>query len=346
MEVQKLNQINRRNTKMVFIMAVVSLFLVCISLCVGRYDINLVSAIQEIIEHYFGSGEKIGIEGNILLNIRIPRTIAAILVGGALSLSGMTYQSIFRNRLASPDLLGVSTGSCVGAAICIICGLSALQIQFWSFLGGMVTVFFTLLIGKLFSREKGFALILAGVLVGGMMTSILGFIKYNAKPETQLPSIIYWTMGDISSISMQQISYVVLPMIISMILLCVISWRINFFMVSDEVAKSMGINISLLKILCIISATLLTACSVSIAGTISWVGLAMPQMVRFLCGENTKYSLRLSILAGMSFLLFADIMGRIISSAEIPMSVLTGIPGVLIFVLCIYLSNRREKRNV
>ena len=336
----------KKKTLIIWLFILITIGLAVCSLCIGRYDVDEIAAIKEIMSYYLKGGSKLSIEANILLNIRLPRTLAAVLVGGALSLAGMTFQAIFRNRLASPDLLGVSTGSCVGAALCIIGGCSALQIQIWSFVGGIVTVIFTYVVAGLFRREKGFALILSGVLVGGIMTSILGFIKYTAKPETELPSIVYWTMGDLSSVSLEQLKYVVVPICISMLLLCVISWRLNFFVVSDEAAVSMGVNMRVVKVTCIITATLLTASSVSVAGTIGWVGLAMPQLVRLLCGENTVYSIRLSIFAGVSFILLSDIIGRLISPAEIPMSVLTGIPGVLIFVICIYLCNRKEKDNV
>lgn len=178
------------------------------------------------------------------------------------------------------------------------------------------------------------------------MTSLLGLIKYFANPETQLPSIVYWTMGDISSISMTQLLYVFPPMELCTIILCALSWRLNFFAINESIAISMGINIRCLRIICIIAATLLTASAISVAGTISWIGLAMPQAIRLLYGENTKHSLLTSFFAGAMFLFVADICGRYISSAEIPMSVLTGVPGVVIFILCIYLSKRKENPGI
>lgn len=323
-----------------------TLALAMLSMYVGHYEIDFRASLIEAIEFVVGKRTKIGTGANIILNIRLPRTISAILIGAALSLSGITFQTVFRNRLAAPDLLGVSTGSCVGASLCILCGFSAIYIQIGAFFCGLFTVVLTYGISCFFRNENRFSLILSGILVGGLMTSFLGLIKYLANPETELPAIVYWTMGDISKISFYQLSLVFIPVATCMLIMWAISWRLNFFSVNDEIAISMGTNIKLLQLICVVSATLLTACAVSIAGTISWVGLAMPQVVRLIVGTNTKYTIRYSVFAGAIFLLLADIFGRLISTAEIPMSILTGIPGILIFVLCIYLSNRNESYGI
>lgn len=323
-----------------------TLALAIFSMCVGHYEMDFIASSIEAIEFVLGKRAEIGTGANVILNIRLPRTISAIIIGAALSLSGITFQTVFRNRLAAPDLLGVSTGSCVGAALCILCEYSAIYVQFGAFFCGLLTVALTYGISHFFKNENRFSLILSGVLVGGLMTSLLGLIKYLANPETQLPAIIYWTMGDISKISVRQLSLVMGPIFVCIIIMWIISWKLNFFSVSEETAVSMGTNIKTLQAICILSATLLTASAVSVAGTISWVGLAMPQVVRLFIGVNTKYTVRYSVFAGAIFLLFADIFGRIISTAEIPMSVLTGIPGIAIFVLCIYLSNRNEAYGI
>jgi iron complex transport system permease protein len=317
-----------------------TLILAVLSMYVGHFEMDFMASLIETMEFIFGKRAEIGTGANVILNIRLPRTISAIIIGAALSLSGITFQTVFRNRLAAPDLLGVSTGSCVGAALCILCGCSAIYIQLGAFFCGLLTVALTYGVSIFFRNEKRFSLILSGVLVGGLMTSLLGLIKYLANQETQLPAIIYWTMGDISKITYEQLSMVVVPVFVCIVIMWMISWRLNFFSVNDESAISMGANIKILRTVCILSATLLTACAVSIAGTISWIGLAMPQVVRLFAGVNTKYTIRYSMFAGSIFLLLADIFGRIISTAEIPMSILTGIPGIAIFVLCAYLSNR------
>lgn len=343
---EKLEAINRASHIRQLIMAICTLTLFVASMCIGHYKLDMREALQELMAYLCGKREGLTTGASILLNIRLPRSLSALLVGGVLSLSGFTYQSVFRNRLASPDLLGVSTGCYVGAAFCIMLGMTALAVQIGAFFFGLFTVNLTYMISKLFRSERSNSLLLSGVLVGGIMSSLLGLIKYMANPETQLPSIVYWTMGDISSVSMEQLKYVFPSMALCAAILCVSSWRLNFFALDESISISMGVNIRHLKFICVVAATLLTAGAVSVAGTISWIGLAMPQVIRLLCGENTKHSVLTSIFAGAIFLLTADIFGRCISSAEIPMSVLTGVPGVVIFIFCIYLSNRKDRHGI
>lgn len=342
MEPEKLRTTNRTVLTKQIIMIICTLVLFLVSMCVGHYKLDILNSWKELIAYSHGKQSELSTGASVLLNIRLPRSLSALLVGGALSLSGFTYQSVFRNRLASPDLLGVSTGCCVGASFSIMLGLTALTVQIGAFLFGLLTVGFTYVVSKVFRSEHSNSLLLSGVLVGGIMTSLLGLIKYLANPETELPSIVYWMMGDISSISITQLLYVFPIMILCIIILCALSWRLNFFALSKSVAISMGVNVRRLKVICIVAATLLTASAVSVAGTVSWIGLAMPQVIRLLYGENTKYALLTSVFSGAIFLFIADILGRCISSAEIPLSVLTGVPGVVIFIFCIYLSSRKD----
>lgn len=336
---------NKKIKLSTILLCVTTVALCVVSMGIGHYKVDVSAVLPELFGYWEGASAQLSTGAGVLLNIRLPRTISALLVGGALAVSGLTFQTVFKNRLASPDLLGVSTGSCVGAALCIILGMGSAWIQFGAFTMGIATVALTWLISCLFQRERNFALILSGVLVGGVMTSILGLIKYLANPETQLPTIIYWTMGDISTITMAQIGFVIIPMLLSMVLLWLLSWQMNHFAVNEDVAQSSGANMRRLRVCCVVCATLLTACAVSVAGTISWVGLAVPQVVRLVAGKGRRIPVALTILAGGAFILAADIVGRMVSKAEIPMSVLTGIPGILIFILCVYFTNKKEESH-
>ena len=336
---------NKKIQVSTIVLCLSTVLLCLVSMGIGHYKVDMGNVLQEIWQYNQGMLPQLSTGAGVILHIRLPRTVSALLVGAALAVSGLTFQTIFKNRLASPDLLGVSTGSCVGAALCILLGLGASWIQFGAFAMGITTVALTWLISCLFKRERNFALILSGVLVGGVMTSVLGLIKYLANPETQLPTIIYWTMGDISTITLEQIGMVILPMLLAMVLLWLLSWQMNHFSVNEDVAQSSGANIRVLRLCCIVCATLLTACAVSVAGTISWVGLAVPQVVRLVAGKGRRIPVALTMVAGGAFILAADIVGRLVSKAEIPMSVLTGIPGILIFILCVYFTNRKEESH-
>lgn len=315
--------------------------LACVSMLVGQYGVSLTETIKTI----FGVSDNPQSQmiSSILLNIRLPRTVSAILIGGALAIAGITYQCVFRNMLVSQDVLGVSTGACVGAAIAIILNLSTYYIQGLSFVTGILSVGIVFVLAKSIKAEKTLSLVLSGILVSGLMSSVLGYIKYMANPQTQLQSIIFWIMGDISSISMQQIYQILIPMIICIALIFFNKWKLNFFCYSDNEATNLGFNINLYRVIFIVSATILVALSVSISGSIGWIGLVIPQLVRTIIGTDNRDTIGLSFILGADFLLLMDIINRLISSAELPISILTGIVGTPIFVVCLILKQRGER---
>ena len=337
------NYISNKKKKQIITIALLvgTIILACISMLVGQYGMSL----SETIKTIFGVNDdpQSQMISSILLNIRLPRTVAAILIGGALAVAGITYQCVFRNMLVSQDVLGVSTGACVGAATAIILNLSTFYIQGLSFVSGILSVIVVFLLAKSIKAEKTLSLVLSGILVSGLMSSVLGYIKYMANPQTQLQSIIFWIMGDISSISMQQIYQVLIPMLVCIALIFFNRWKLNFFCYSDSEATNLGFNINLYRILFIISATILVALSVSISGSIGWIGLVIPQLVRTIVGTDNHDTVGLSFILGADFLLLMDIINRLISAAELPISILTGIVGTPIFVICLILKQRGER---
>lgn len=331
----------KRKQRITIALLLGTIVLACISMLVGQYGVSLIETLKII----FGvsNNPQSQMITSILLNIRLPRTAAAILIGGALAVSGITYQCVFRNMLVSQDVLGVSTGACVGAAIAIIFNLSTYYIQGLSFITGLLSVVVVFVLAKSIKAETTLSLVLSGILVSGLMSSVLGYIKYMANPQTQLQSIIFWIMGDISSISMQQIYQILIPMIVCVALIFFNRWKLNFFCYSDNEATNLGFNINLYRVLFIISATILVALSVSISGSIGWIGLVIPQLVRTIIGTDNRDTVGLSFILGADFLLLMDIINRLVSSAELPISILTGIVGTPIFVMCLILKQRGER---
>lgn len=331
----------RKKQRITIVLLLGTAILPCVSMLVGQYGVSLTETIKII----FGVSDNPQSQmiSSILLNIRLPRTVSAILIGGALAVAGITYQCVFRNMLVSQDVLGVSTGACVGAAIAIILNLSTYYIQGFSFVTGILSVGIVFLLAKSIKAEKTLSLVLSGILVSGLMSSVLGYIKYMANPQTQLQSIIFWIMGDISSISMQQIYQILIPMMICLSLIFFNRWKLNFFCYSDNEATNLGFNINLYRIVFIVSATILVALSVSISGSIGWIGLVIPQLVRTIIGTDNRDTIGLSFILGADFLLLMDIINRLISSAELPISILTGIVGTPVFVVCLILKQRGER---
>ena len=336
---------NKKCVRGYLTLSLIFIALLLTSLFVGNYKAMApIDVVKVLLNMVLGADYSVpNTISAIVLNIRIPRTLSAIIIGAALAAAGCCYQEVFKNDLASPDILGVSSGACVGAAIAIVAGASANMIQLGAFATGIITVVIVYLLSYVFKGNRTMSLLISGMLISGLMNSILGLIKYMANQETQLPSIVYWTMGDISAISMEQLGSVVVPMLICFVVLFVFRWRLNYFSISDNEAISMGINITLLRVIVIVSSTVLVGCAVSIAGTISWIGLVIPHLIKTIYGKNTRYSYPFSCMAGASFLLGIDIIGRLISTSEIPLSILTGIIGLIIFFGCLFL--RRIKQD-
>ena len=343
-QVDKYNLGKRKKARITIALLIVLLVLAVASMLIGQYGVSPIETIKILMGIQPATESEVYTITSIMMNIRLPRTIAAILIGGALAIAGITYQCVFRNILVSQDVLGVSTGACTGAALAIILDLSAVYIQGFSFVTGMLTVAIVFLLSKMIKSERTLSLILAGILVSGLMASVLGYIKYMANPDTHLQSIVFWTMGDLSTISMEQILQITVPIVVCVLLIYFNRWKLNFFCYSDGEATNIGFNIKLYRILFLVSSTILVSLAVSVAGSIGWIGLVIPLLVRTIIGTDNTDTVGLSFIMGAAFLLLMDIINRLISTAELPISILTGLVGTPIFVICLLLKQREEKR--
>lgn len=271
----------------------------------------------------------------VIINLRLPRIIAAVLVGAALSVAGSTYQGLFRNPLVSPDVLGVSTGACIGAAIGILLGMTHIVVTVLAFLTGIIAMVLTVMFSRFIKNSSKVSMVLAGIIVSSLGSSVLGTIKYLADSETALAEITFWEMGSLAKITYSDL-IVIAPMIIVLcIVLILMSWRINLYSLGDNEAKMLGANITYAKYFVILCATLLTATAVSVSGVIGWIGLTMPQLSKILVGENNTKAMPVGALIGMSFLIAADTIARTISPGEIPLAIITGFVGAPIFAIAL-----------
>lgn len=332
---------NKYKKLLLFSIIIYLIIFVC-SLFIGRYGISFKNFLNSSINNY-------ALEKNIVFNLRLPRAVMASLAGISLSLSGLIYQETFQNDLISQDLLGVSQGAGIGASIGIIFGLSNIFIITLSFSFGILTVLLTVLISNIFKNKNNITLILSGIIVGSFMSSILTSIKYFVNPETQLATIVYWLMGSFANATYQNIFFVFPVVTILFVILLLISHRINLIALGKEETETKGINYVLYRNLIIIIATLLTAAIVSNCGTISWVGLIIPHIVRALLGRNVNKTLPFCAVFGATFTLVSDILSRTLSQSEIPISAITGILGSIIFTIILlhrYSSKTISKSDV
>lgn len=308
-----------------------------LGLILGRYPIK----IADFFKAVFTNDSEFNTQRSIITNLRLPRTIMAAFVGVGLSLSGLLYQETFRNKLVSPDLLGVSTGASVGAAFAIILGLSSAFISVFAFVAGLLTVTLTVTVSKLFRNGSSTILLLSGIIVGGFMSAILSLIKYFSSDITTLASITYWLMGSFESATMTKDYILMGVVIVCCIALMLITHPINLVNQGREEAQTKGVPYTLFRGLIIVISTVLTAISVCFCGTISWIGLIIPHIVRLLVGRNARRTIPLCITFGSTFMILVDILSRTFTDSEIPLSAVTGLFGTVIFVVILIIKRRK-----
>lgn len=334
-------KINARAINIALFVVLIALVIIC--MCVGKYSLTPAECLNIIFGKITGmTGAWDAMDERLLMGVRLPRVMATVVVGAALALSGAVYQGIFKNPLVSPDFLGVSSGACIGAAVAILLSLSSALIQVCAFAGGIIAVSLTVMIPKAMKSSSNIMLVLAGIIVSGAMSSILGFIKYIADPETQLAAITYWQLGSFAYVDTPALLSILPLSIIAAIILIAMSWWINILSMGEQEAQSLGANVGLLRGVCIICATILTAGAVCISGTIGWVGLVIPHFGRMLVGSDNRSLLPAACLIGGIFLLLVDTVTRIIGPAEMPISILTGIIGAPFYAWLLY----RQRMNL
>lgn len=302
-----------------------------LALSVGRYSMNPAHVLRALYESASGTKPSDPVMHDVLYVIRMPRVSAAIVVGAALSVSGATYQGVFKNPLVSPDFLGATSGACVGAALAILAGAGAIGIQLWAFLGGIGAVSVSTGITRLLRLESNMGLVLSGIITSGFLGSLLGVLKYIADPETQLAEIVFWQMGSLQSVKFTQLLPVLPLVLLSGGVLLALSWRINILSFGEDEARTLGMDIRLYRGITVACASLLTASSVSLSGTIGWIGLVIPHFGRLVAGSDNTRLLPVAALMGSVFMLSIDTLSRAATSVEIPLSIPTGIVGAPLF---------------
>lgn len=314
------------------ICGIVVIALALFSLCAGRYQVDISQTVRILLSAFTQQDITwTQNEYNVIINVRLPRVIAAILIGAALALSGASYQGVFQNPLVSPDILGVSYGACVGAAISILLYLNTWQTQLFAFVGGLVAVAATVSIPRLMHKRSNIVMVLSGVIVGGFMSSVIGLLKYVADPDTQLAEITYWQLGSIAKVTYDTLGYTAPIMIVAACVLIAMRWRINLLSLGENEARTLGVNLKAERGVVIVAATLLAGCAVSLSGTIGWVGLIIPHVTRQIVGVDNKRLMPAVALVSAAFMLLVDTIARCATGFEIPLGVLTGLVGAPIF---------------
>lgn len=280
----------------------------------------------------------------VVMQLRLPRIIGAIIVGASLSISGAAYQALFANPVASPDTLGVGSSAAFGAILGILLNLNGIGIKGLAFVTGCLAVFIVFFFASSISKGRQLTvyLILIGMIVSSVFSALLSILKYVADPIDQLPKITYWLMGSMSHIHLDDLPFAILFFLIGAIPLLLLRWRINLLSLGDHEVRTLGENINVLRGITVFCATLLTSSAIALTGTISWIGLVVPHMVRMIVGHDSRFVLPASGLMGGVFLLFIDNLARSMTAYELPISVLTSIIGAPIFFVILFRSKGKE----
>ena len=321
----------------VFVFVIVAI----LSISLGTADIGLIKILRGIFGwvsdpvHGWTDTDRV-----IVFQVRLPRIILAGIVGATLSVSGVVFQAIFRNPLADPYILGISSGSAVGAILAIIsgAGLSFLSIPAASFCGALLTIMLVLGIARTGFRLQTNTLLLAGVIVGSFFSAIIMFLVSITQDE-RLHSIIFWLMGDLSLSKYSEIIIVTPFVIVGCLIIYLHAHHLNLIVTGEETALQLGVEVERVKRLLLITASLITGVVVSVSGVIGFVGLIVPHMMRMVFGSDHRLLLPVSGLFGLSFLVVADTIARIvIAPVELPVGVITAIFGAPFFI---YLLRRK-----
>lgn len=278
----------------------------------------------------------------VMMRVRLPRIIAAFLIGAALSVSGGAYQGMFKNPLVSPDILGVATGAGFGAAIAISLHLSAIMVQLFAFLTGLIVALLSYAVSRRVKFGQTVSLILAGTMFSALCFAGTTMLKYLSNTSDTLPAITFWLMGSLVKVNISSLLFSLPSMVAGFIILYLMRWRLNVLTLGDDEAQSLGINPRKTRMITIIGATLLSASAVCLGGLIGWVGLMIPHIARGLVGAEFKKILPVCVLLGGCFLLLMDDLARSISTMEIPLGVLTALIGAPFFLVLI-LRNREAR---
>ena len=269
---------------------------------------------------------------SVLINIRLPRVLTAFIVGAGLAVAGLSFQSIFANPLATPDILGVGSSASLGAILGIVLSLTSLGIQILAMLTGLVGVFFVLKIAKKDGRAPTIMLILSGLVVSSLANALGSLLKYMADPTDKLPAITYWLMGSFARSSYKNLIFAGPIILLGILIIWIDGYSLNILSLSEDEAESLGLDVKKTRLRLILASTMITASSISLCGQIGFIGLIIPHMARMMVGANTRYLLPVSLSLGGGLMVIIEALSRTVSVVELPISILTAIIGAPIFI--------------
>lgn len=327
--------INSKLSKKILFYAVlitVPLIVAVICTCLGRYTSTFGETLTAIWQLITGTAGDNNLP-KVIFSMRMPRIVLAMLAGGGLSAAGLAFQSLFANPLATPDTLGVASGSSFGAAAALLIGISLPYTQILALIMGFIAVGLTVMVGKGKRGSRSLtSMVLGGMVISSLFSALISFVKLVADTDSKLPAITYWLMGSLSSATWDALKFGAPFILAGIILLFLLRWRLNILPLSEDEVKASGTNVTLLRFLTALAGTMITAACVSLCGQIGWVGLLIPHICRMALGSDNMVLVPASVSLGAVFLMLIDTAARSMTATEIPISILTAVIGAPFFI--------------
>lgn len=315
--------------------AISTIFLVAVTLvalAVGRYNVPLWHVVQILVGQAVPiSSEATATEQNVVLLVRLPRVLLALLVGGGLAIGGAALQAIFHNPLVSPDIIGVSAGASFGGALAILLGLGTFALITSSFAFGLIALAMLFLITSGRGGTPLLMIVLGGVVTGSFFSALVALVTYTADPNTTLPAIVFWLLGSVATATFGKVAVALIPVVGGALVLLALRWRINVLSLGDDDATALGIRPRPLRWVVLVSVALIVAGAVAVSGAVSWVGLVVPHLARMWVGPDHRVLLPVSFLLGGAYIMLVDTVARTATAGEIPLGVLTALIGAPVF---------------
>lgn len=325
-------QIGKKRNFLFILLLILPLILFIFSFAIGSYPISPRGLFKTLISVISpsSSSEIPSVYKDILLRVRLPRLLLAMAVGAALSVSGASFQALFKNPLVNEYILGLSSGAAFGAALSLVFLGKAFPPQVAAFLMSGIAVLAVLLIAGS-AESHTISLLLTGVIISAFFSALLSLVIFFASPYV-LQTLLFWMMGSLSLAAWKDLA-ISLPLVIAgLVVLVLYRWRMNVLSMSDEEARALGVNIRRGKVLVIGATTLITSAATAVVGIIGWIGLIVPHLVRLMVGADNRRVIPLSAALGASLLVVADDIVRGMSSLEIPIGIFTNIIGIPLFI--------------
>ncbi|MBP2637994.1 MAG: putative transporter permease protein [Firmicutes bacterium] len=318
------------------LLVILPLIVFLLSFIIGHHSISLTTVINILAAKFLPLEPTWPpLLEKVVLQVRFPRIVAAMLVGAGLSAAGAAFQGVFRNPLVSPYILGVASGAGFGAALAILLSDSLILVQVSAMGFGILAVVLTYGMSSVYKSAPTLVLVLAGVIVGSFFSALISLIKYLADPYEKLPSIVFWLMGSLANVNPDVLFTIGPILMIAVMLLVLMGWRINVLSMGEEEALSFGVNTKRERAFVVVLCTVITAAAVCLAGVIGWVGMVIPHICRMLVGPDYRKVITASISIGACYLVIIDDLARALTSLEIPLGILTAIIGAPFFAYLI-----------